>query len=110
MQLVACFLTYFSDPNNKCNGVGTEEKKLSVATSTSNNFNHFIKGKTTINELYRLFVTRLTESGGSNSLTFFIPICLNIWDTKKRCVCINRQLSGDDVYLLEVVIHFLFTI
>ena len=43
------------------------EKKLSVSTSASNCCSHFVKGKTIINEQYRLFVTRITESRGSNS-------------------------------------------
>lgn len=71
--------------NDKYSGVENGEKKLNVVPSASNNCSHFVKGKTIINEQYRLFVTRITESRGSNPLIFFIPICLNIWDTKKRC-------------------------
>lgn len=99
MQLVAYFLASSLIQNNKYNGVRSEKKKLSVATPASNNCSHFVKGNTVINEQYRLFVTRITESRDSNSLMFLIPICLNIWDTKKQCIYVNRQCTGNDFYL-----------
>ena len=99
MQLMPCFSNSSLIQNNKYNGVRSGEKKLSVSTSASNCCSHFVKGKTIINEQYRLFVTRITESRGSNSLISFIPICLNIWDTKKQCIYVNRQCSGNDFYL-----------
>ena len=99
IQLMLCFLNSSLIQNNKYNWVRSGEKKLSVSTSASNCCSHFVKGKTIINEQYRLFVTRITESRSSNSLISFIPICLNIWDTKKQCIYVNRQCSGNDFYL-----------
>lgn len=99
MQLMPCFLNFSLMQNNKYNGVRSGEKKLSVSTSASNCCSHFVKGKTIINEQYRLFVTRITESRGPNSLISFIPICLNIWDTKKQCIYVNRQCRGNDFCL-----------
>lgn len=84
-----------------------EESQGVLSDTRKSQLQPFIKGKAIINDLYRLFATRMMKATIFNSLTFSFPYARTsgTWEA----VCLSSKLVSDCGFL-EAVTCFPFAI